>query len=636
MKQLISSLFLLGLFLPVASAQETPLLTIGDKKFTVEEFNYIYEKNNALTQEPVSKAEYVDLFVNYKLKVAEAITQGYDTLSSFQKELNYYRDELAKPYLSDKKAIDDVVEEAYEHMCYEVDASHILIKLPPSPTPADTLKAYNRIAKVKKQLDEGADFEEMVLAYSEGPSAKQSNGHLGYFTAFMMVYPFEKAAYETPVGEVSAITRTSFGYHLIKVHDKRQNKGEILVAHIMRAFPYQANEAIQTQAKIAIDSIYRKLMNGESFNSMVAQFSDDKQTVPNNGKLPWFSTGRMVPEFSEAAFALTENGQITKPVKTQFGYHIIKRLDIRPVKPLDECRAEIMQKIKNDERALAGKQATVKRLKKEYHYAQDSKVYNQLKAFVSTNSKKDKDNWIDNLKATEWLVASYDGGQISSTDFAREAVRFNLPEDGISDEMFEKMWSAFVDGRLIEVEKANLENKYPEFKYLMGEYHDGLLIFEISQKEIWNKASNDSIGLAEFYSQHKDDYVLEEHFDGQLFFCQNKAVYKQLKKILKKEGSISIDSLDSALKEQVEVKDGAFFKGDEAMLDEVVWKSKTSTAQTTYPYLLTDGEVIATHVQPLSDIRGRVISDYQEELEKRWIDHLKQKYNTKVNRFVFE
>lgn len=636
MNRFASIIFLLSaLFVQAASAQNNTLLTIGDKQFSIDEFNYIYEKNNALSQEPITKKEYVDLFVNYKLKVEEALAQGYDTVPSFQKELQYYRDELAKPYLSDKKAIEEVVEEAYEHMRYELDASHILINLPPSATPEDTLKAYQKILKVKQQLNDGADFEDMVLSYSEGPSAKQSNGRLGYFTAFMMVYPFEEAAYNTPVGEVSDIVRTAFGYHLIKIHDKRENKGEIQVAHIMRAFPYQANEAIQTQAKIAIDSIYRKLLDGESFNTLVAQFSDDKQTVPNNGKLPWFSTGRMVPEFSEAAFALTENGQIAPPVKTQFGWHIIKRLDSRPVKPLDECRDEILQKIKKDDRAFAGQKATVQRLKGEYNLVIDSKGYQQLKAFVVENSQTDNQEWLTRLQASDWLLASYSEGRITSADFASEIITFRLPQEGVSEELFERLWNSYLDQVMLDTEKANLENKYPEFKYLMGEYHDGLLIFEISQKEIWNKASNDSIGLVAFYEANKSNYVMDEHFDGRIIYCKSKTSYKQLKKLMKKAGNLTIDSLDQALKEELMVKQGPFFKGDEAQLDKQVWKVKTGAIATDYPYLISDGQLVPRQVQALNKIRGRVISDYQEELEKQWIEALKQKYHPKVNTFVF-
>ncbi|WP_439183699.1 peptidylprolyl isomerase [Carboxylicivirga taeanensis] len=636
MKQLISSLFLLGFMMQLVSAQKTPFLTIGDKQFTLEEFNYIYEKNNALTQQPVSKSEYIDLFVNYKLKVEEAIALGYDTLPSFQKELNYYRDELAKPYLNDKKAIDEVVTEAYEHMCQEVDASHILITLPPSPSPADTLKAYTKIAKVKQLLDEGADFKEMVRTYSEGPSAQQSNGRLGYFTAFMMVYPFEKAAYETPVGEVSGITRSAFGYHLIKIHDKRKNRGEVLVAHIMKAFPYNASELIQNQSKLAIDSIYQKLMNGESFSSLVAQYSDDKQTASNGGKLPWFGVGRMVPEFSEAAFALSENGQLSKPVKTPFGYHIIKRLDSRLVKPLDECRSEIMQKIRNDERAIAGKKATVKRLKAEYQFKTEHPGFEQLKRFVLSNSQNDKNKWIEKLKTTNWLIASYDSGKIVSADFAKEAARFNTPEAGISEAVFQKMWTSYADNHLIEVEKANLESKYLDFKYLMNEYHDGLLIFEISQNEVWNKASSDSTGLVNFYEKNKANYILDEHFDGRIFYCKTKAAYKHLKKRLKRETLLHEDSLDQSIRKELLIKQGPFFRGDEAMLDKQLWKDKAAKTESAYPFLLIDGQLVLKQVQPLENIKGRVIADYQEELEQKWVERLRAKYKPRVDTFVFE
>ncbi|MBK3515838.1 peptidylprolyl isomerase [Carboxylicivirga marina] len=633
MNRLFSLLFiaLIGLG---AMAQEETVLTIGEKTYSLDEFNYIYDKNNSLTQEPVSRNEYVDLFVNYKLKVEEAIAQGYDTVPSFQKELDYYRNELAKPYLTDKKATDEVVKEAYEHMLYEVDASHILVKLSKSPTPEDTLKAYKKILNIKKQLEKGGDFDQLAVELSEGPSAP-NKGHLGYFGAFMMVYPFEKAAYNTPVGEVSEITRTAFGYHLIKVNDKRKNKGEVLVAHIMKAFPYQSNGQIQNQSKIAIDSIYNKLQNGESFNAMVAQFSDDKQTVANNGKLPWFGTGRMVPEFSDAAFSLSENGQVSKPVKTQFGWHIIKRLDVRPIKPLDECREEILQKIKRDERAFAGKKATVERLKKEYNFTINASDLASLQALVVKASKGEKADFVKQLEEAQLTPASFNGQSIHSTEFAHEAFKFNLPSGGFTAANFAQVWNGYVEEKLIEHEKSNLENKYPDFKFLMNEYHDGLLIFEISQKEIWNRASNDSTGLAVYYSEHKSEYTLDEHFDGRLFYCKNKTAYKQLKKLLKKDESLNLDSLESELSDQIMEKEGRFFKGEEAQLDVKQWKDKKTVIDTNYPYLLTEGKLVEESIQTLDEVRGRVISDYQEELEQKWIESLKEKYDPKVNAFVF-
>jgi len=615
-------------------AQEKPLLKIGDLSFSVDEFNYIYTKNNALSQKPVTRDEYIDLFVNYKLKVVEAMAQGYDTLPDFKKELDYYRNELAKPYLNDQKAVDEVVKEAYEHMCYEVDASHILINLPKIPSPEDTLKAYKRITNVKKQLEEGADFMQMVLKYSEGPSAKQSNGRLGYFGAFMMVYPFEKAAFSTPVGQVSEITRTSFGYHLIKVHDKRKNKGEILVAHLMKAFPYKANEVIQNQAKIGIDSIYRKLQNGASFNEMVTQYSDDKQTVSNNGQLPWFGTGRMVPSFSEAAFSLSENGQISKPVKTQFGWHIIKRLDSRPIKPIEECKADILQKIKGDERAFAGKKATVERLKGEYNYTINQTEFQAMKKLVIQKSKEGNLVIATQLKEAQLKPAHFDGGVLNSEDFANQAFNFSMPTEGLNAFDFQFIWDNYVEMALLAHEKAHLEAKFPEFNYLMKEYHDGLLIFEISQKEIWNKASNDSLGLNSFYEQNKASYRIEEHFNGTLYFCKTKKVSKQLKKALRQDSALTKDSLQKVWGDQVLIKEGRFFQNDEPLLDQQLWPSKVNNAGNEYPYLFKVGKKVEEAVQPLEAIKGQVISDYQADIEIMWLKHLKEKYQPVLNTFA--
>jgi peptidyl-prolyl cis-trans isomerase SurA len=343
----------------------------------------------------------------------------------------------------------------------------------------------------------------------------------------------------------------------------------------------------------------------------------------------------MVPEFSDAAFALENNGDISKPVRTQFGWHIIKRLDIRPVKSFDESRDEIMKKIKRDERAFAGKKATIERLKEDYNYTLNEADYKQLKSLVVKASKNEKAVFVEQLAKAGLEPAAFDERTINSSDFANEAFPFNLPKEGLTEANFTQIWNEYVGSQLIEHEKANLESKYPDFRFLMNEYHDGLLIFEISQKEIWNKASNDSVGLANYYQQHKENYALEEHFDGQLFYCKNKQTYKQLKKLAKKSADIQIDSLDAELAENILKKEGLFFKGDEPKLDVQIWKKKMKVIDTTYPYLLTLGDKKEKSIQPLNEVRGRVISDYQEELEKNWLEELKQKFNPKINTFVF-
>ncbi|WP_430809772.1 MULTISPECIES: peptidylprolyl isomerase [unclassified Carboxylicivirga] len=636
MNRILSFMLLLP-FCFYMAAQEKTVLTIGDNHYSLDEFNYIYEKNNTLTQEPMSRQQYLELFVNYKLKVVEAMQQGFDTLTSFKDELNYYRNELAKPYLNDKKAIDEVVREAYEHSLYEVEASHILIKFPASPTPEDTLKAYTTIASIKKQLNEGADFVSMAKKYSQCPSAQQSDGHLGYFGAFMMVYPFEKAAYNTPVGSVSDITRTSFGYHLIKVHNKRKNKGEIKVAHIMRSFPYQADEAVRQQAKVMIDSVYRQLQAGASFEDMVVKYSDDRQTLDAKGELPWFGTGRMVPAFSDAAFALKTNGQMSKPVMTRFGWHIIKRLDVRPVKPLEEAREEILQKIKRDERAFAGKKATLERLKNEYDYRVNEEALKKVEMFLGKygldyDDASFKANGVSNLK-----LASFDDQVVNANDFMHYATMHSggRPEETKTGRITQ-LWNSYADDVLINYEKSRLEERYPDFRFLMQEYHDGLLIFEISQKEIWTKASEDSVGLAAYYENHKEQYRADEYFKGRLLYCKSKTVYKKLKKMLRKNTGLSLDSLDQEMREGILEKKGPFLKGEEPKLDALVWKSKGKVIDADYPYAVPDGEIVPSHIQPLDVVRGRVISDYQEALEKQWVERLRNKYKPQVNTFVFQ
>lgn len=597
-------------------AQNKTLLSIGNNHYSLEEFNYIFDKNNSLSQDPLTREEYVEIFVNYKLKVNEALAQGYDTMPSFKNELEYYYNELAKPYLTDKKATDAVVQEAYEHLSYEVDASHILIKLSQNANPEDTLDAYKRIKDIREQIKDENSFARLAREYSEGPSSK-NGGRLGYFTGFMMVYPFEKAAFTTELQSVSKIVRTSFGYHLIYVHDKRKNPGEIKVAHIMKILPPNAPANIGIQAKHDIDSVYYKLINGADFGDMVQKYSDDKNTLRNNGELPWFGTGRMVPEFAQAAFALADSGQISKPIQTPFGWHIIKLIQKRPIKPLEEQRDEILQKIKRDERAYAGQKATIQRLKSEYNVQYDNSIILGLK----NSSNKASENVAICTFADQTI---YDDAFINHLNSSK----INLDE--INEETFIETWETFLDSKLITYEKNILKDKYPDFRFLMNEYHDGLLIFEISQKEIWNKASTDTIGLAQFFESNKNNYRQEESFEGTLFLCKNKKDYKKLKALLPSNTISYSDSLLTEIKTFAKIETGSFKKGEVALLDHHLWgeeKQKTKP----YKYIVYNGEHLVERNRELDEVRGLVMSDYQTELENNWIKTLNKKHKPQVN-----
>jgi peptidyl-prolyl cis-trans isomerase SurA len=293
------------------------VIEVNNKKITKQEFLQIYLKNNQNPKfDKASIDEYLELFKKFKLKVLEAESLGYDTIPKLKKELQGYRKSLSAPYLIDKQENLKVVEEAYKRLQKEVKASHILIRLDEIASPEDTLKAYARIIAIKQRIENGEDFTKIAKEVSEDPSVQTNGGDLGYFTAFQMVFPFEEAAYNTPVGQLSTIIRTRFGYHLLKIFDQRSARGIMKAAHIMVAVKRDGNKSDLDVAKKKIDEIYAKLIAGEKFEDLASNFSDDPGSSEKGGKLPEFGSGtttRMVPEFEEAAFQLNKDGDFSLP-----------------------------------------------------------------------------------------------------------------------------------------------------------------------------------------------------------------------------------------------------------------------------------------------------------------------------------
>ena len=624
-------LFLISVsYISNAQNKETPLLEINGKTYSLEEFNFIYDKNNSISKEPLTKKEYLDLFVNYKLKVTEAMAQGMDTMPGFRKELEYYKDELAKPYLNDKKATEEVAREAYNRMLEEVDVSHILIMVPKNPFPEDTLKAYNKIKEIRDKIINGADFEEMAFRYSEDPSAKKNRGRLGYISVFQTVYPFETAAYTTPVGEISPIVRTSFGYHIVKVNDRRKSPGEIKVAHIMKVIPRNAGSEEKEKAKQQIDSIYNLLQNGEEFSTLAEKFSDDRSSAPKGGELNWFGTGRMIPEFAEAAFALKNNGDYSKPVRTRVGWHIIKKIDQRDIKPYEEQKDELIKKVSNGKRALSGRTATLKRLKKENGFSIDSSTVSDIKELFS-QKEKTREQIFTLLKENKKPLCSIGKETLNSDNFAEYIENDKSIKPGISPLLLDKKLNDYFDEKIIEYEKAHLEDKYPDFRYLINEYHDGLLIFDISQKEIWNKASSDSTGLKEYYETHKDKYVTPEKFTGDVFFCKNKKALNIIENIIKDSVTQSdIDSLKTILGDNFTHRSGEFEKGEDEMIDAALWDIRTKNTGEFKKHCYF-GDFEESRQLDFEDVKGLVIADYQNYIEQNWIKSLKEKYKPVIH-----
>jgi peptidyl-prolyl cis-trans isomerase SurA len=403
-------LFLFGFLTNISLAQKEPVvMTINNKPVTKTEFLQIYTKNNPDPSfDKDSLDRYMQLFEVFKLKVAEAEALGYDTLPRLQKELEGYKKQLALPYLIDSVQNQAMVKEAYNRTATEVRCSHILIKLDPNASPKDTLAAYNRLLGLKARIEKGEDFASIAKSKlgSEDPSAVNNGGDLGYFTAFQMVYPFEEKAYTTPVGTISEPFRTRFGYHILKVTDKRPARGTIKVAHLMIATGREATAETRQNAEKKINEIYDSLVTGSSWDKLVNAYSEDANSIKKGGELPAFGSGtsqRMVLEFEDAAFALKQVGEFSKPVRTQYGYHIIKLIEWTPVKSYDNLRRELQAKVNKDERSKVTQDSFVQKLRAQYAY--QNKGEKGLDWFVrNLDSTYFIGKWTaDNLKSNKTL-----------------------------------------------------------------------------------------------------------------------------------------------------------------------------------------------------------------------------------------
>ncbi len=656
-------ILILLLFTGFVNAQTDPvLMTIAGKPVSKSEFERVYRKNNNKDISYNEKAvrEYLELYINYKLKVQAALDDKMDTASGFVNELAGYRKQLAQPYLTDTAVSTQILREAYDRLQFDVRASHVLVRCNPDALPKDTVAAYNRIMKIRDMIvKKKMDFAKVARDSSDDPSAKENGGDLGYFTGMQMVYPFETVAYTTPVGQVSMPVRTRFGYHIIKVADKRPAQGEIHCSHIMIkvAAGTAETDTAAINAKSKINEIYAKLKAGEKFEDLAANYSDDKGSAKNGGVLPWFGTGRMVPEFEKAAFALKNDGDYTEPVRSSYGWHIIKRLERRGVPPFEEKKADLKQAISRDSRNDASKQAMVAKIKKEYNFKEFIPAKEEFLKTLDSNVVKGTftDSVAQQMKKP---LISINNVNYTQADFAAFIVTHQTHKtSGDPYVVGSALYDSYVTETLMAYEESRLEDKYPEFKNLMQEYRDGILLFDLTDKKVWSRAVKDSAGLAEFYAKNKENYMWGERLKAAIYSCANATVAADVRKQLKKKGTTSTDLLDKINKDSqlnLTLKEGLFSPGDNEIIDSLqyyvpVKKTDGATAYQNLSKGLTPDfnrngqvnfvdvkEVVAPQPKSLDESKGLVTADYQTYLEKSWIDELRTKYPVVVNEDVLK
>lgn len=597
------------------------LITIGDKKVSKGEFERIYQKNNNNLYNETDKktpAEYLELFIDFKLKVIEAEQLKMDTSTTFVNELAGYREELAAPYLTDVKYSEQMVHDLYERTTKEVNASHILLMVPKDATMEQGEEILKKMVEIRNEIIAGKDFDEAAFEYSEDPSAKTNKGNLGYFTAFQMVVPFENAAFTTPVGEVSQPVRSSFGYHILKVLDIRENQGELLVAHIMKMFPQDVTPEIKIGLKAQIDSIYAELKNGTDFAELANAKSDDKRSAQQGGEMPWFTSGRMIPEFANPAFALKDTGDYTEPIETAFGFHIIKKLNSRPIPSFEESKAMLENRIKQDpERSITSKQVFIDKLKVEYNYSENA----------DGKAKLRNKNTTDTLE-----YSNFELFKIDNKSFKIEQFQEFLQKTNVGSEPFLSHFNNWVEYEITALENSKLEEKYPDFKYLFQEYHDGILLFNISEEKIWNFAAQDTLGLEDFYKKNGNKYLWEERFKGMVVTCKDVETREEADKYFAEEMTVEeITDLLNKTENVITINEGAWEKGANPVVDYFVWNGP-EPANFNSEVSFIRGDKIPPELKTLNDARGLYVSDYQKYLEEKWIKELRAKYKVSINK----
>jgi len=635
----------------IAQDSSSVLLTVGDEKVDAEEFWSIYKKNSNinLQGEKTSLKEYLELYINFKLKVKEAKDAKMDTATPFLKELEGYRQQLAKPYLVIEKVNDETVRQLYDRMLINVRASHILFRLAENASPADTLAVFQKAFQTRQAILDGTySFADAAVKFSEDPSARDTNmgngrpmrkgnhGDLGYFGVFDMVFPFEEAVFNLQKGEISMPVRTRFGYHLIFLTDKIPAIGQVRAAHI---FIKNSSSSEADSAKMWIDTLYAQIQNGKTFEEIVRQHSDDKGSSKKGGELPWFGANRMVPEFI-AAISKMKVGDISAPVKTSFGWHIIKFLDQKPVEDFEKVKEEIKEKLKRDVRSHKGELAKIAQIKNQEHFLEFPENLHEAFSAVNANFYSSK-FVIESLSNYTKPIFSIHDREYSQYDFL---MHLDKQKESVMPDNFpvflEKRYQEYVNQNCLNYEEEHLEEKYSEFRLIMNEYREGILLFDLMDKKVWSAASKDTLGLEQFFAKNQNKYKWKKRAQLSVFHLNDKSYSDSVQDLLflgKTDEEIlnefSSDSLNPVRLENITIE-----KGDKPEYDAFKWKKSAF-----YSLMDENGEVEAIiafrdilkpTLKKLSETRGMVIANYQTHLEKEWIAELKKRYQVKVDKHV--
>ncbi len=608
------------------------LFSIKDWSVYADEFTYLYKKNH-LKSEDFSEGkinEYLELFINFKLKIAEAKKRGLDTTRAFIKEFNTYKEELKKPYRAGADDLDRLTKEAYDRLTEEVKAAHLLIMVKLDAIPADTLTAYYKIEGLRNRAEHGEDFEKLAKEFSDDPSAKVNSGSLGYFSALQMVYPFEEAAYKTKVGELSPIIRTRFGYHIIKVLDRRPAQGEVEVSHIL----LRNSKGNEVKIKNTIFEIYDQLKGGRKWDELCKEYSEDTNTKNTGGRLKPFGVGALssVPEFEQMAFFLKTPGDFSDPFQSNIGWHIIRLEKKIPLQPFNEMETALKRKVARDERLSVSKSASLEKRKKELGFTEE--INRRAQIFRLADSSLVKGKWQhtgqDSLLG-KTLIA-FRAEKIPVRDFFSYVAGVSAKSSLSPNAYMKQLYDRFVEERVNEDEEKKLLTSNPDYRMLLNEYKEGILLFEIMEKEVWNKASEDSTGQRKYYHDHLDGFKAGNRIEARIFATTDKGFLAEIKNKIESGDTLK----DADLKKFKSVTNGkAYERSESHIIDKINWIPGLQETEINGNYYLVEViRLIPPGNKSFEEARAGIISAYQDFLEKDWLRRLRQKYPVHINKKV--
>lgn len=618
------------------AAKDPVIMTINGEDVTKSEFEYLYNKNSQQQINPQTLDEYVEMFKLYKMKVADAKAAGLDTTAKFRKEAEQYRHDLATPYLADSVYLNQLVEEAYARSRKEAVAKHIMFFK--SPNPEHNLQMKAKADSLKQVLDNGGNFEELARQYSQDKRSAVNGGTMGYIVSGQYPYGFEVAAFATPEGSISDVVESPQGYHILKGGHKRDARGRVKVSHILKLARQESDWA---RAKEQIDSLYQVVTaNPEKFNEIATTNSDDRGSARQGGQLPWFGAGEMVEEFDSAAFAL-KKGEISKPVKSQFGYHIIMKQDERDPLPKEAVKKQTLARMSSpqDERyTLIQKHQTER-------FAARHKAQVNQSGLDAVNDYAAK-NGIDSLFYAKWLgndgnitLMTADGSKYSVADFVAKFNGVKQSNPVAAKEIIDANLDSWMNGILTGLEEEALAKSEPDYRNLLKEYVDGSLLYEVSVLKVWDKAAKDIPGLEKYFAENRMKYKWDTpHVKGVFVQAANDSVATAIKDLARGAAEDDIvPALRKQFKNQMAAERILVPKGSNAMVDYVAFDGPVAPSSIEkYPVMFMLNKRILTVPEEMQDVKGLVTSDYQNMFQEQWENDLRKKYNVKVNKKVLK